>query len=106
MLTRMAIFNGTVKPGQAQAMRDWCDANLVPLWRQFACAHDVRVTYGVTQDPNGPEIPLILAITYASQADMAAALDSPARYTSRDMLPDFYARFFEDVTLWHYVLTD
>jgi hypothetical protein len=32
---------------------------------------------------------------------MEAALDTPARYQSRDMLPAFYTRFFDEVTLKH-----
>ncbi len=104
MLTRYAIFNGTVKAGQEAAMRAWVNTHLTPLWRQFACAEDVRVLFGVEQDANGPTIPLILAITYADEAAMAAALDSPARYTSRDLLPELYEQFFDDVTLWHYVM--
>ena len=51
----------------------------------------------------GPVIPLMLQISYADTAAMARGLDSPARYASRDLLPEFYARFFVDVVLWHYV---
>ena len=104
MITRYAIFNGTVKAGEQASMRAWVEANLAPLWRQFAGAEAVQVLYGVEQDANGPVIPLILAITYADEAAMARGLDSPARYTSRDLLPEFYQRFFDDVTLWHYVM--
>lgn len=104
MITRYAIFCGTLKPGQEAAMRAFVTRHLTPLWRQFACAEEVRVLYGVEQDENGPTIPLILAITYADHAAMEAALDSPARYAARDILPDLYARFFDRVELWHYVM--
>ena len=104
MITRHAIFVGRVKAGQEAAMRAYVKAELEPLWRQFACAKEVKVSYGVEQDPNGPQIPLMLATTYEDETGMAAALDSPARYTSRDLLPGFYDRFFEDVTLLHYVM--
>lgn len=103
MITRYAMFTGRVKPGAEAAMRAWVDTHLTPLWRQFACAQEVRVLWGVVQDPDGPPIPLVLAITYADAADMQAALDSPARYAARDLLPELYERFFEDVRLWHYV---
>ncbi len=103
MITRMAIFDGQVKSGQEAAMRAYVEAELAPLWRKFASAETVEVLYGAEQDPNGPQIPLILAITYADQAAMAEGLASPARYASRDLLPGFYDRFFETVTLYHYV---
>jgi hypothetical protein len=77
---------------------------LAPLWRQFAQAKEVQILFGVEQDTSGPEIPLILAITYADGAGMAAALDSPARYESRDLLPNFYETFFDKVTLHHCVM--
>ena len=104
MITRMAIFGGTVKQGMESEMRAFVDARLTPLWRRFACAEEVRVLYGVEQDPDGPTIPLILAITYADHTAMQAALESPARYEARDILPELYERFYEDVQLWHYVL--
>jgi hypothetical protein len=60
--------------------------------------------FGAIQDPNGPVIPLILAITYADYDAMEQALASPARYTSRDILPELYDKFFDDITLYHYVM--
>ncbi|WP_108880884.1 hypothetical protein [Anderseniella sp. Alg231-50] len=103
MITRYAFFAGTVKPGQEAAMRAFVDERLAPLWRKFACAEQVEVLFGMESDPAGPAIPLVLAITYADHDAMSRALDSPARYESRDLLPDFYERFFEDIHLWHYV---
>ena len=104
MITRMAIFEGRVKPGQDAAMRAFVDAKLKPLWRQFTGAQEVRVYFATQQDPNGPVIPLILAITYPDKSAMARALDSPGRYESRDMLPAFYETYFDEVKLYHYEL--
>jgi hypothetical protein len=104
MITRYAIFNGTVKDGQEAAMRAWVTKNLAPLWRQFACAEEVQVLFGAAPDPNGPPIPLMLAITYADDAAMEKGLNSPARFTSRDLLPALYDQFFDQVQLWHYVM--
>lgn len=104
MLTRYAIFNGQVKQGQETAMRAYVEDTLAPLWRQFAEAKEVQILFGVEQDANGPNFPLILAITYADRAGMAAALNSPARYESRDLLPAFYETYFDDVTLHHYLM--
>ena len=104
MITRYAIFGGTVKPGQEAAMRDWVSEHLTPLWRKFACAEEVRVLYGVEQDANGPNIPLILAITYADHAAMEKGVNSPARHEARDLLPALCEQFYDKVELWHYVM--
>ncbi len=104
MITRYAIFEGVIRDGQTEAMHTFVNERLVPLWRQFACAETVRVMFGVEQDPNGTTIPMILAISYADEAAMKAALDSPARYTSRDLLPELYDTYFEEVKLYHYVM--
>jgi len=97
MLTRLAILEGRVKPGQEAAMRAYVEAELAPLWRQFQPSEEVRILYAA----EAGDIPLVLAVTYADRASMEAALDTPARYQSRDMLPAFYTRFFDEVTLKH-----
>lgn len=104
MITRYAIFSGEVLPGKEAEMRKFVSENLTPLWRKFACAEEVRVLFGVEQDKNGPTIPLILAITYADSEAMEAGLNSPARYESKALLPDFYERYFSHVELFHYVM--
>ena len=60
MITRYAIFIGKVRDGQDAGFRDYVENRLAPLWRQFDGASEVRVEYGRDQDPNGPEIPLML----------------------------------------------
>ena len=104
MITRYAMFAGTVKDGKDAAMRDWVSAHLAPLWRQFAAAVDVQILFGAQQDAAGPVLPLMLAVTYPDEAAMAQGLASPARYASRDLLPTFYDMFFDDIVLWHYVM--
>ena len=47
-------------------------------------------------------MPLILQVDYQSQADLDRAMASEARHRSRAMLPAFYDRFFETVTLRHH----
>ena len=93
MLTRYAIFEGRVRPGMDSEMRDYVNNVLAPLWRQFDGARTVRVMFGVEQDPVGPSFPLVLAITYLDAAAMARGLASPARYKSRDLLPEFFAKY-------------
>ena len=103
MLTRYAIFEGRVRSGMDNEMRDYVNDVLVPIWRQFDGAHTVRVMFGVEQDPEGPSLPLVLAITYLDAAAMERGLASPARYESRDLLPEFFAKYI-DGKLLHYVM--
>ncbi len=106
MLTKFALFNGTVKAGREAEMREFIDQHLKPLWQQFQPSERVQVLYGVQQDPDGPVIPLVLAVTYRDHAAMEQAMASEARHKAREMLPELYQRFFNDVTLWHYVFED
>ena len=82
MITRYAMFGGKVKEGKEAEMRAWVTEHLTPLWRKFACAEEVRVLYGMDQDPDGPNIPLILAITYADRDAMQKGVTSPARHAA------------------------
>ena len=104
MITRYAVFHGNLLSGKEQAMKHYVNETLAPLWRQFTGAETVRISFQKLQDQNGPAIPLVLAISYLNEAAMLRALDSPARYQSRDLLPEFYARYFESVDLYHYVM--
>ena len=106
MITKLAIFEGTLKPGAEAEMRAYVEDTLAPLWRNFTGAHRVRVLFAEKQDAAAVEesrsIPLILEVDYLTQADLDQAMASPARYESRDLLPGFYERFFEDVRLKHF----
>ena len=83
MITRFALFEGSVKPGQTDAFRAAVLDRLVPLWKQFPGNTDVRVMFGDDRDEGAPEFPLILAISYPDTAAMEGALDSPYRAQSR-----------------------
>jgi len=103
MLTKYAFFNGTVKPGMEGEMRQYVESDLQPLWEQFQPSVKVQVLYGFEQEPEGPTIPLALAVTYRDESAMNEAMQSKARHDARELLPAFQARFFEHVCLWHYV---
>ncbi|HSF93386.1 MAG TPA: hypothetical protein VLA52_00035 [Thermohalobaculum sp.] len=104
MLMRLAIFEGTVKPGQEEAFRAYVDRRLAPLWRKFDGAAEVRVLKGAEHDASAMPIPLILAITYPDRAAMERALASPARYESRDLLPELFEKYF-DGRMHHHLMT-
>lgn len=95
MITRFALFEGTVKPGQTLAFRTAVLDRLVPLWTQFTVNTDVRVMFSEERDEGAPEYPLILAITYPDRAAMEAALACPARFQSKEVTGEIVAEFFE-----------
>ncbi|WP_147112573.1 antibiotic biosynthesis monooxygenase [Tateyamaria sp. syn59] len=102
MITRFALFEGSVKPGQTDAFRAAVLERLVPLWKQFPGNTDVRVMFSDDRDEGAPEFPLILAITYPDAAAMEGALDSPFRAQSRDVTGEIVAEYF-DGRIHHHV---
>ena len=50
MITRYALFEGSVRPGKTDAFRAAVLDRLVPLWKQFAGAQEVRVMFGEDRD--------------------------------------------------------
>ena len=60
MLTRYAIFEGRVRPGMDNQMRDYVVDLWAPLWRQFDGAHTVWLMLSVEQDPNSSGVPPVL----------------------------------------------
>lgn len=102
MITRFALFEGSVKPGQTEAFKTAVLNRLVPLWTQFPGNTDVRVMFSEDRDPGAPEFPLILAISYADHAAMEAALEAPARFQSKEVTGEIVAEFF-DGRIHHHV---
>ncbi|MEM9031411.1 MAG: hypothetical protein AAGB18_02100 [Pseudomonadota bacterium] len=104
MITRFALFEGSVKTGKETAFRNAVIERLVPLWTQFPGHTDVRVMFGDARDEGAPEFPLILAISYPDKEVMEAALDSPARHRSKDVTGEIVAEFFVG-RIHHHVTT-
>lgn len=94
MITRFALFEGTVADENKPAFRAAVMERLVPLWKQFPGNSDVRVMFGEERDEGAPEFPLILAISYPDRAAMEGALDSPARAQSRDVTGEITDLYF------------
>lgn len=102
MITRFALFEGTIRPGQTDAFRAAVEDRLVPLWTQFPGNAAVRVMFSEDRDDGAPEFPLILAITYPDVATMETALDSPARFQSKDVTGEIVDAYF-DGRIHHHV---
>jgi len=94
MITRYALFEGSVKEGHTMDFRNFVNEKLVPVWKQFAGAQEVRVMFGEERDEGAPEFPLILAITYPDRAAMTRALSSDAREVSKNITGELVDQFF------------
>ena len=94
MITRYALFEGTVAEGQAEAFRAAILDEVLPTWRAMPGALAVRVTFADERDEGAPEFPLILAIDYADRAAVDAMLASPVRMASRAATMSVLGRFF------------
>jgi hypothetical protein len=104
MITRYALFEGRVRPGQDDAFRAAILAEVLPTWKAFPGALAVRVTFADSRDEGAPEFPLILAISYPDLDAVARALASPVRAESRAATERVLARYFEG-RVHHHVTT-
>lgn len=95
MITRIAMFEGKIKPGLELQFRDDVRAALVPLWVRFAGATDIRVMFTDDCDPGAASFPMILAISYPDTEAMDKAMASPARLQLKEMIGPFLARYFD-----------
>ncbi len=95
MITRFALFEGTVGEENIASFRTAVLQRLVPLWTQFPGNSDVRVMFGEERDEGAPEFPLVLAISYPDRATMDAALDSAARHQSKVVTEEVTKAYFK-----------
>ena len=103
MITRYAIFEGTIRDGQVDAFREAVLRELVPTWKAFPEVLSIRVCFPQSRDEGAPEIVLILATDYPDHAALEKALASDARKLSRStterLLPQFFTgRIYHQVT--------
>jgi hypothetical protein len=102
MITRYALFEGTIKPGQTEAFRAAVITEILPRWKEFPGALDVRVSFAEARDDGAPEYPMILAINYPDLAAVDTALASPVRTQARAATESVLSRFF-DGRIHHHV---
>lgn len=94
MITRYALFEGSIKDGQAAAFRKAVLGELVPTWQAFPGVTAVRVSFVEERDEGAPEFVLILAVDYPDRVALTAALASDARKISRAATERLMPRFF------------
>lgn len=98
-VTRLAFFEGTIKEGCTAAFDHYLEEKLVPLWTQFPGVIGVRLHREIGRDEGAPSFPLILSITYASNAAMQEALQSDVRMRSREVTQGLFDYF--DGRIYH-----
>lgn len=94
MITRYALFEGTISHDQEEAFRAAVTEEILPHWKQFPGALSVRVSYAVKRDDGAPPYPMILAVSYPDLAAVDAALASDVRTRARAATDAVMGRFF------------
>jgi hypothetical protein len=101
MIIRQAFFEGSIHAGQEAAFRAYVAETLMPMWLQFPGVREVRVLYNIERDEGAPAYAMALSTMYDSREALAAALESPVRYESREATKGLLAMF--DGHIHHHV---
>jgi hypothetical protein len=104
MITRYALFEGTIHEGHDAAFRADVIAEMVPTWQAFPGALAVRIFFGESRDEGAPAYPLMLAIDFKDMAAVETFLECPQRLVSRAATEAVLARHF-DGRVHHHVTT-
>jgi hypothetical protein len=94
MITRYALFEGQIHPGDTEAFRAAVLNDVLPHWQSFPGVLAVRVCFSVDRDDGAPELPLVLAISYPDRASVDVALASPERALAKAATDAILARYF------------
>jgi hypothetical protein len=101
MYIRCAFFEGRAKPGHEKAFTAFIHDRLIPLWRQFPGAEEVRVLRQCEADTDEPRYEMVLAIRYPSLEAIELALKSDVRNQSREETKELVKMF--DGRIFHTV---
>jgi hypothetical protein len=98
MLTRTAIYEGSIHAGQEETFFRRVRDELEPLWRQFPNVLAVRVQRTRSSDADARSIAMILEMDFPNQAAIDACLASPIRPESHaataEVMKLFDGRFY------------
>jgi hypothetical protein len=94
MITRFALFEGQIQPGDTEKFRCAILEEVLPHWKSFPGVLAVRVCFANERDEGAPEIPLVLAISYPNRAAVDKALASPERALAKAATESVLARYF------------
>lgn len=95
MITRYALFEGSVKPDQLEAFRVDVLEKILPFWKKMPGALSVRVCFSDRRDEGAPSFPLILAINYPDMKAVDAIVNSPERAEASQATQAVLALYFE-----------
>ncbi len=102
MLTRVAMFEGTVKAGAEDAFFADVQARLEPIWRRFPHVLGVRVLRTQQADPGAIPIVMVLEMDFpdldAIHASLASDIKTTAHVATLEVLKPFNGRFFHFIT--------
>ncbi len=84
MLTRLAFFEGEVRPGRAVDFDRYVRETLAPIWRRTPRALSVEIMFEAEADEGARRFPLVLRIAYPDREALDEALASPVRALGRD----------------------
>jgi hypothetical protein len=104
MITRFAMFEGRIHPGDTEKFRSAILEDVLPHWKSFPGVLAVRVCFSNERDEGAPELPLVLAISYPDRAAVDTALASPERALAKAATEAVLARFFTGRV--HHHITD
>ena len=98
MLTRVAIYEGSIEPGTEDAFFQDVAARLEPVWRSFPNVLDVRVQRVMKSDRGAIPIVMVLEMDFADMAAIESSLASDIKTRSHaltlEVLKPFSGRFF------------
>ena len=102
MLTRTAIYEGTIQAGQEDTFFQRVCDELEPLWRRFPNVTAVRVQRMISKDDDARPIAMILEMDFPDLAAIEACLASAIRPESHaatvEVMRLFDGRFYHLVT--------
>ena len=102
MLTRTAIYEGTIKAGHEEEFFRRVRDDLEPMWRRFPNVTAVRVQRTRTMDEDARPIAMILEMDFpdmqAIDACMASAIRPESHAVTEKVMTLFEGRFYHYVT--------
>ena len=102
MLTRTAIYEGRIHPGQEEEFFRRVRQELEPIWRRFPGVLAVRVQRTRSADQDARPVAMILEMDFPDQAALDACVASPIRPVAHDatlaVMKLFDGRFYHLVT--------
>ncbi len=95
MITRFALAEGQIHPGETSAFRAAVLNDVLPHWRAMPGVLAVRVAFPDEREAGAPELVLVLAIDYPDRAAIDVAMASPQRALAKAATEALLARYFQ-----------